>query len=55
MLDLLDLFDWLIRRLKPPIGKHWGWWLLWAPMAGFCLASIALLLWFVAAILGLVD
>jgi len=55
MIDLLDLVDFLVRRLKPPIGKHWGWWLLWLTLAILCLAIIALMVWIVASGLGLVD
>ena len=55
MLDLLDLLDFLIRGLKPPFGRHWGWWLLWLPLAAACCAGIALLVWVVAVLFGLVG
>lgn len=47
LLDLLDFFS--IPGLTPPLGEHWGWWVLWALWVGFWLALLAIVL---AALLG---
>ncbi len=39
--ELLDA----IPGLKPPIDKHWSWWLLWLPWAAFWLAIFGVLAW----------
>ena len=31
-----------IPGLRPPVGKHWAWWLLWLPWAAFWIAILGL-------------
>jgi hypothetical protein len=40
LLDLLSLIS--VPGLKPPTGKHWGWWILWGLWIGFWLALCAI-------------
>lgn len=47
MLALLDSLHGHVPGLKPPMGEHWGWWLLWLPWAAFWLALFALAIWLI--------
>jgi hypothetical protein len=38
--DFLGFFS--IPGLKPPLGQHWSWWVLWSLWAGFWLGIVVL-------------
>ncbi len=52
-MNLPDLLGFLsIPGLKPPLGKHWTWWVLWSVWAGFWVAMLALAIGIAASALS---
>jgi hypothetical protein len=46
---LPDLAEFLtIPGLKPPLGQHWTWWVLWLIWTGFWIALLGLAIYVVA-------
>jgi len=48
--DFLGFFS--IPGLKPPLGQHWSWWVLWSLWVGFWLGIMVLAGVFVVGVIA---